>query len=73
MFCFFKIFYCRIHKLSVITEDLGAFSTTVLSGLSPPFHCYVCVLFEYATNHHGQLLDIRKFFHSGVLSTMVPM
>ena len=56
----FYTFYCRIYKLSIITEDMGAFSAAVLSGLSASFHCFVRILFEYATNHYGQLLDIRK-------------
>ena len=55
------IFYCRIYKYFVITENIGAFSASVLSCLPPPSHCYVCILYEYATNHHGELLDICKF------------
>ena len=56
------VFYCRICKHSVITENIGAFSASVLSCLPPSSHCYVCILYEYATNHHGELLDICKFF-----------
>ena len=56
------LFYCRIYKHSVITEDMGTFSSVVLPCLSSPSYCYVHFLYEYAANCHGQLLDIRKIF-----------
>ena len=41
---------------------MGAFSSVVLSCLSPSSHCDVRVLYEHAAEDHGQLLDIRKIF-----------
>ena len=43
---------------------MGASSSAVLSGLSLSSNCYVRVLYEYAANHHGQLLDIRKICYT---------
>ena len=58
---FISIF--RLYKYNIIAEDLGAFSSTVLSGFSPSPDYYIHLPFQPAANAANKPLDYGKYIH----------
>ena len=49
-----------MYQYNTVTKNLGAFSSTVLSGLSPASNCHFRIQFEYAADNLWEQLDICK-------------